>query len=151
MTIRKATVKDLKSIKELYWELDSVAINLKPEDFKHKERSDEHLIEIINSDKSDFLVAMISKKVAGFSLIYERELDSDKNPHKYAYIQDFVVKKEYRRRGVGARLMDVSKVWAKNRNALELRLSIMPENENARRFYTKHGLIMQTVIMECNL
>ena len=46
------------------------------------------------------------------------------------------------------RLMEASKAWGKARGAQYLRLSVLPDNLGAQRFYARHGLVPQMVTME---
>jgi ribosomal protein S18 acetylase RimI-like enzyme len=153
MIIRIANVNDINAIINLFYELDTGAINSQPEHFQRGERTNEYLSEIINNEKSDFLVVELSSEIIGFSLLYEKKVKSLSLlvPCKYTYIQDFVIKEEYRNQGFGAKLMNESKKWATKHNSEYLRLSVLPNNKNAQRFYASHGLIEQMITMECSL
>ena len=121
--------------------------------FQRGERTFEYLAGIINDEKSDFLVSEINSEIVGFSLIYEKEVKglSLLVPCKYTYIQDFIVKRKYRNQGIGSKLIDKSKEWAKNHKSEYLRLSVLPDNKDAQHFYTRHGLYEQMITMECSL
>ena len=153
MIIRKANIEDIDEINKLYYELDTDAINMQPEHFQRGSRSFEYLSELINDDKSDFILAVEDEKVIGFSLLSERVAANISLlvPCKYAYIQDFVVTEKYRNKGFGTVLMEESKKWAKDRHLDYLRLSVLPENKDARRFYKRHGLGEQMITLECAL
>lgn len=151
MIIRTASVRDISAVVDLFWELDTGAIASQPEHFQRGERSVEYLSGIINDERSDFLVADHNGEIVGFSLLYEKEVKglSLLVPCRYAYIQDFVVKGSHRNRGVGSQLMAESKLWAKQRGLDYLRLSVLPDNVDAQRFYRRHGLHEQMITMEC--
>jgi len=151
--IRPATVQDIGAIVDLFWELDTDAIAAQPEHFQRGERSVEYLTGIVNDGKSDFLVADLNGEIVGFSLLYEKEVKglSLLVPCRYAYIQDFVVKASHRNRGIGSHLMAESKSWATTRRLDYLRLSVLPDNVDAQRFYRRHGLHEQMITMECPL
>ena len=153
MIFRKATNNDIDKINELFYELDTDAINAQPEHFQRGCRSFEYLSGLINGESSDFILAIADNNIIGFSLLLEKTTPdiSLLVSHKIAYIQDFIVTKSYRNKGVGAALMMQSKQWAKDRNADYLRLSVLPENKDAQRFYTRHGLYEQMITMECSL
>ena len=153
MTFRKATTEDIDAINELFYELDTGSINMRPTHFQRGVRSLEYLSGLINDEKSDFILAIIDGVIVGFSLIFVKATPdvSLLVPSKYAFIQDFVVAERYRNKGIGAMLMEQSKQWAKERNMDYLRLSVLPENEGARRFYKYHGLSEQMITMECPL
>jgi Acetyltransferases len=153
MIIRKATIEDIDSINNLFYELDTDAINMQPEHFQRGNRSVEYLSGLINGEKSDFLLVVVDDKIIGFSLIFEREPPSLNLlvPCKIAYIQDFIISEYYRNRGIGSYLMEESKLWAKNRALEYIRLSVIPKNKAAQRFYMRHGLQEQMISMECVL
>lgn len=153
MIIRKATVEDIDSINELFFELDTGSINMQPEHFQRGSRSFEYLSDLIKNDKSDFLLAVIDDAIVGFSLLLAKET-ANLNllvPCKYAYIQDFVVDEKHRNKGIGTILMNESKQWAIERQMDYLRLSVIPANKDAQRFYARHGLTEQMISMECSL
>lgn len=153
MDIRKAVANDIPEINQLFWELDTDAIKYQPEHFQRSERTEDYLVEIIESQKSDFLVAVLYNEVVGFSLLYEKEVKglSLLIPCKYAYLQDFIVKEKYRNRGIGTQLLEASRQWAKERGMEYLRLSVFPANDSSIRFYKNHGLLEQMLTMECSL
>lgn len=153
MMIRFANVNDINEIINLFYELDTDAINSQPNHFQRGERTFEYLSGIINDEKSDFLVSEINSEIVGFSLLYEKEVKglSLLVPCKYTYIQDLIVKRKYRNQGIGSKLIDKSKEWAKNHKSEYLRLSVLPENKDAQHFYTRHGLYEQMITMECSL
>jgi ribosomal protein S18 acetylase RimI-like enzyme len=153
MIIRLATVEDIEAINKLFYELDTDAINMQPQHFQRGSRSVDYLAGLINDQKSAFLLAIIEDEIIGFSLLFEKAT-ANMNllvPCKFAYIQDFVVSFKYRNQGVGSRLMEESKVWAKARGLDYLRLSVFPDNVAAQRFYSRHGLGKQMITMECRL
>lgn len=150
MNIRTATATDIPQIKALFWELDTDGILYQPEHFQRSERSENELLDIINSPTATFLLAVLGHEVVGFSLLYEKEV---KGPSllircKYAYLQDFVVTEKHRNRGIGSQLLEASKQWAKDRNLEYLRLSVFPANESGIRFYKRHGLLEQMLTLE---
>jgi len=153
MLIRKATVDDIRAINELFWELDTDAINEQPEHFQRGERTIEYLSGIVEDEKSDFLVAVIDEEIVGFSLLFQKETKglSLLVPCKYAYLQDFIVTGTHRNKGIGSKLLHESKEWAKAHGMEYLRLSVLPENKKAQHFYMKHGLTEQMITMECSL
>lgn len=153
MVIRLATIADIDAIIDLFWELDTGAINSQPEHFQRSERTFKYLSDIINDNKSDFLVAVLNNEIVGFSLLYEKEVKglSLLVPCKYAYLQDFVIKEKYRNQGIGSKLMEESKLWAANHQLDYLRLSVLPDNKDAQRFYSRFGLNEQMITMECSL
>ena len=153
MVFRTATVDDIEAINNLFYELDTGAIEMQPEHFQRGSRSSEYLSGLISDEKSDFLMAVIDDEIVGFSLLFAKETANINLlvPCKYAYIQDFVVAEKHRNKGIGTALLEQSKQWAKERHIDYLRLSVIPANKDALRFYTRHGLCEQMITMECSL
>lgn len=58
---------------------------------------------------------------------------------KYLYIADFSVRKEYRRLGIGRKLIDAAMEIAKNQNNRGLSLTAQDNNLSACLFYTSVG------------
>ena len=155
MTIRPATSagEDLAAIRALFWQLDTHAVASQPQHFQRGERSAAYLLGLIEGENSDFLLAEQDGEVIGFSLIFFK-WSSDIPvlvPSKFAYIQDFVVREGLRGLGIGSALMEASKAWGRARGAQYLRLSVLPDNLRAQRFYARHGLDVQMVTMESAL
>lgn len=153
MMIRYATENDIDAINSLFWELDADAIRFQPEHFRRSVRTKEYLLDIIQSEKSDFILAVLENEPVGFSLIYEKETKglSLLIPCRYGYVQDFIVTEKHRNRGIGSQLFEASKQWAKEHELEYLRLSVFPVNESGIRFYKRHGLQEQMLSMECRL
>jgi ribosomal protein S18 acetylase RimI-like enzyme len=58
------------------------------------------------------------------------------------FIQDFCVAKEYRRKGIGYKLMDKAKEWTKVNNLKGIMLETQDVNIAACRFYKKYGFLL---------
>jgi len=155
MIIRPATNagEDLSAIRALYWQLDTHAVASQPWHFQRGERSAEYLLGLIDDENSDFLLAELDSEIVGFSLIAMKEVKDIPVlvPGKYAYIMDFVVREDLRGKGIGGTLMEASKAWARARGGEFLRLSVLPDNLGAQRFYARHGLVPQMITLESKL
>ena len=62
-----------------------------------------------------------------------------KNWNKYAFIEDIAVSKNYRKNGVGTKLIEKAIEWAKSKNLPGLMLETQDNNLSACRFYNKLG------------
>ncbi|MEC2478972.1 streptothricin N-acetyltransferase SatA, partial [Bacillus cereus] len=65
-----------------------------------------------------------------------------KNWNHYAYIEDITVDKKYRTLGVGKRLVDQAKQWAKKGNMPGIMLETQNNNVAACKFYEKCGFVI---------
>lgn len=153
MKVRKAIANDLPIIKTLYWLLDTDAVYYQSNHFVRTERPDDFILDIINNEKSDFLLGEVDNKTIGFALLMEKETSniSCLKKERYAYILDYVIAEEYRSKGYGSLLMESSKEWGRKKNLDFLRLSVFPENHKGIKFYEKQGLKTTMNTMEFSL
>ena len=153
MTIRSAIGEDLAVIRALFWQLDTHAIESQPQHFRRGERTDEYLLSLIEDENSDFLLVELDGEAVGFSLLFFKWTKdiSLLVPCKFAYIQDFIVREDLRGQGIGTALMEASMDWARARSAGYLRLSVLPDNLGAQRFYARLGLVPQMITMEVEI
>lgn len=153
MKIRKATREDVQAIKDLYWLLDTDAVFYQPNAFVRTERPAGFILDIINSEKSDFLLIEADKKVIGFALLQEKKTPdiSCLIKKNYVHVLDLVIAEEYRSKGYGGALLEASKEWGRERGLDLLRLSVFSEKHRAISFYLNHGLRPSMLTMECEL
>ncbi|GHU19211.1 hypothetical protein FACS1894163_11890 [Spirochaetia bacterium] len=153
MEFKLAEIKDISRINELFYELDSDAIETQPEHFQRGDRTNEYYENIIMDNKSDFILVILDDKIIGFSLLFEKEVKglSLLVPCKYTYIQDFIITKKQRNKGIGKKLLEISKKWAKEHGTEYLRLSVIPKNTKGIRFYKNNGMNEQMISMECKI
>jgi len=87
---------------------------------------------------SDIIVADIGRKVIGYLVL----MDSGKD----AKIMSFAVKKEFRKKGVGSKLMDEAIKRCRERGKGRLLLEVRVSNTSAQEFYKKRGFkIISTI------
>jgi len=80
---------------------------------------------------SDLIVADIGGKVVGYISLMEMGMD--------AKILSFAVKKEFRNRGIGSRLLDTAIERCKEKGKSKVFLEVRVSNEAAQRLYKKKG------------
>lgn len=68
-------------------------------------------------------------------------------PMKFVSVAEIVVAQACQRKGVGHALMEQAKVWAKQRGAKDLRLSVAVFNRTARDFYVREGFGVKHEVM----
>lgn len=153
MEIRIAKLADIDRINELFWELDTQSISEQPEHFQRGERAFNYYSDLINNESSDFLLGIVDNIIIGFSLLIQKEVKGLNLlvPCKYTYIQDFIITADFRNNGYGTKLVQASHLWAQEHNSEFLRLSVMPKNELAIRFYKRNGFVAQMITMECHI
>lgn len=86
---------------------------------------------LVDPDRTIFL-AYVEEQIAG-QIVLRR------NWNQYAFIEDIVVDKGFRRRGVGAGLMEAAKAWAQENGLAGLMLETQDNNVSACKFYEASG------------
>ena len=61
------------------------------------------------------------------------------NPHRYVYISNLAVSREFRRRGIAQELLESCEQLTRSWGYSELHLHVMGDNERGRNLYQKLG------------
>jgi GNAT superfamily N-acetyltransferase len=93
------------------------------------------LRQAIESHDSVVLVAEEGDRLVGFLTGYQ-DLHSVRFGYR-AWVEDIAVDPERRSRGVGKRLLDAAKAWARERGATHLELDSAEGRHDAHRFYER--------------
>ncbi len=86
--------------------------------------------EIVNAN-SHYIVAKLNNKIVGFAGIWKSVDD--------VHITDIVVKKDFRKNGIGSLLLQKLILLTKELNYTELTLEVNSNNEIAKKLYLKFG------------
>lgn len=70
---------------------------------------------------------------------------------RHLYIDDLVVKKDYRSQGLGAQLLKFAENAAKEEQCTGLRLCTGVENQSGKKFYEKEGWNLRAVVYKKKL
>ena len=152
--IRTATAADLPAILELYRILDEELVDLQPDFFCAAPREEEPLQRYIASADADFLLAEQEGTVVGLALVLYAGWTPEFScvlPHRYASLNDLVVRREKRRQGIGSTLLAATKRWARDRRLEYLELNVLSQNSNAIELYEAHDFVEATRTMRCML
>lgn len=85
-------------------------------------------------------VAEVEGKIVGMALYYDT-FSTWKG--KMLYLEDFVVKSDYRSYGIGKKLFDAYLAEAKERNCTIAKWEVLDWNKEAIRFYEREGAIIE--------
>ena len=104
----------------------------------------------LKSKKNLMLVAEDNGKVigGGFCKI-EKEPNWSKNKNR-GHIGVLFVEKEYRRKGIGSRIIDELVKWLKKKNITDVRIQVYSKNTNAINAYKKYGFKEHILEMRLN-
>ena len=156
MKIRKATAKDIPRIQQLYRQLDEHHVCLLPHVFQNVDgnaRPDSLIDQWIEEQDADYLLAEKDDIVVGF--VNVRKSAYPKHPmfraREVVLIENAVVDKPYRGKGIGTALFDAAVTWAKNWGVVQIQTNVWNENAGARDFYLAQGFCPTTMNMELNI
>lgn len=131
MEIRRITLNDLSRVFELLNEL-----------YENKLEYDKfsQIYQLKLSDiNSYYIVAILDNKIVGI-LTSEIQVKLHR-AKKQSFIEDLIVDKEYRNRGIGKALIQNAVDYAKNNDCEVIELTSHINNENAHRFYENNNFI----------
>ena len=133
--IRPAAEADLPELVELLRQLFELEQDFEPDASKQQAG----LSLMLESPFAELLIAECGGRVAGFCGV---QLQISTAMGSYAaQIEDLVLHPEFRRRGIGSRLLDAAGAWAKQRGARRLQLNCDDQNLPAMRFYEARNWI----------
>jgi len=135
ITLRKATPDDIPAIHELVREL---AIYEKAE-HEFTATLDDYYQDF-EADIFDAHVAEADGEVVGMALYY---MTYSTWKGRMFYLEDFVVKKAYRRFGIGQRLFDAFVQEAKRQKCRMAKWQVLDWNEPAIQFYKKNQAVIE--------
>ena len=96
---------------------------------------------ISNNESTIFLALINSNNPAGFVQLYETF--GSLHLGKIIILYDLYVKEEFRKHGIGKKLMKKSEEYAKSIGAKSIELSTAKDNINAQSIYEKIGYIRE--------
>ncbi len=104
--------------------------------------AEDHVRQLIEGEQSAVYVAEEDERVLGyvFLRVYQAGFLDIIKPHTVAEISDIAVTVAERGKGIGHALFEVSREWARSRNAERLELTVWEFNRAARAFYERHGM-----------
>lgn len=146
--IRKMTVADIDTVTKIFVEVFSpeyisfgeltIGRAIAPSISSQNIRDIFHqqLLTEINDDKVGFFVAICAEKIAGFVLT---SIHSTPAGHQECWLDDLVVSPNYRRQGIGQKLVQTVINWGRERNAKYFLLESGIHNEKVHDFLEKLG------------
>jgi GNAT superfamily N-acetyltransferase len=133
--IRKATKQDIAAIYNMVYEL--AVFEKEPEALKigikdYEEAFSEKLI--------DSIVAELHGEIIGITVFY---MTFSTWRGKCLYLEDFFVKPEYRKLGIGQKLFDAYIAEAKSKGARQAKWQVLDWNDVGLNFYSRNNAIIE--------
>lgn len=151
-SIEVASIEDLSSIQELTKKLFEHEIknnfddNIDPR-WSYSEEGEQELTERITSKDSTGLVYKKDNNVLGYLIGLIEEEETGRVDSRYANLEHMFVEETARKDGVGKKLVEEFKTWAKKNNLKRIKVNVSFENKNAIEFYKKVGLLPADITM----
>lgn len=99
----------------------------------------EFVEELLEKDEALVLVALSDGKVAAQAIAMIAEYPPIYQIDKYGKLLYWMVKNEFRRQGIGERMLKRMKLWFKEKSIDRIELSVAARNEIGCSFWKKHG------------
>lgn len=95
----------------------------------------------LSSSKKHLVVVCEEKgKIVGYLVgLLESDASQYKNTKIVASLEHMFVEKQYRRRGIGKKLFDFFREWAKDNKAEQVKVGVLCNNEETIKFYKELG------------
>ena len=141
MIIRKATIKDFEKLKDI--KLESKKDEMKYSDSlkplsKTIDIYFEYFKDELKKKNSTVFIAEDKKPIGIIIATFFQPLRISKFARK-GYVSNLYVKKNYRNRGIGKKLLHTSLKWLKENNIKYISLEIHLDNKKALKFYRDLG------------
>jgi ribosomal protein S18 acetylase RimI-like enzyme len=150
MNIRTAIVTDIEKILFLENQVFQIHLKARPDCVGKRYMNYDYLKNIIIENNKKIFIAEENNEVIGFCIVYIYEIKN--HPifldMKNIEIENICVDENHRKKGVGKRLFEEVKLFAKNNNAQFIELTVWEFNQNAKKFYENMGMKIRENRME---
>ena len=143
MKILEAKEKDIPALFELINEVHALHINWFPKWYKKIKKDEviEWLKKLLDDNNIKILIAFMDSEAIGYVIakIVNREEDAFRYSAQLMEIDQICVTEKHRNRGIGKRLVEEIKGYAKKLSINTIFLSVLAKNSSAVRAYTRMG------------
>lgn len=143
ITVSEAKKKDIPALFELINEVHTLHINWFPEWYKKIKKDEviEWLRKLLNDKEVKIIIAFMGAEAIGYVIakIENREENAFRYPAQLMEIDQICVTEKHRNQGVGKRLVEEVKGYAKKLGINTIFLSVLAKNSSAVRAYTNMG------------
>lgn len=145
--IRKATADDISETAEIYKELHEHHIKIRP-DFYRSPDMDFYRNQLAEQLDNVFVIED-GGVIQGYATLFvDMRDDCIHITRKRCYVDQFAVKNEFRRQGIGSKLMQFIREYALENDCTVIELGVWYENYDAVDFYGKNGFVPRTLNLE---
>ena len=147
--LQLATKADRAAVNEIARQVHGLHVQWRPDIFCQTEElySEVRFDECIS--KRQLYVAKIEGNVVGYALLLTRDVNvNGLNPCRIMAIDEFAVHEAARGHGIGTEMMADIRALAKAFRCTHLKLNVYPQNDDAIRFYERHGFMVRSIDMQ---
>ncbi len=154
LTIRKATKKDLETVKNFTHKLnksqyDTYDKTINP-DFALSSGGEKYLQRALSDDGAIFLAEKQNVPV-GFIVATVESVGDFRTINTYCEIDFMWVDDAYRNQNIGTELIKHVEDWCRGRNIKRMRIAVDASNEAALRLYKKQSFKEYDIVLEKNI
>lgn len=155
MQIRFAKKEDLEQINELRKQVNDLHVKGKPEIFKpgFSDELREYIYDIFRDAQKKIIVCVSDGNICALAVLHH--IIRPETPYMferdYLDIDEFCVDEAFRRRGIGARMIDFIRDFAKSEGFERIELNMWEFNQDALAFYEAVGFSTCRRYMEMKL
>ena len=131
---------DLTLCKEFFAEYEGYHKEFFDTEFLSDADISDRFLQSIESSSSATIIALLDDKIVGYALIAVREQPHFYKIKKVGAISGLMVAKNYRRKGIGTRLLAESKAYFRRNGIKYFTLYTAIANQGATRFYEQNGM-----------
>lgn len=155
ISVRKYNNNDNDSVIKLYYQIDNQHYQKLPDEFLEPIkiiRDNKYFENIISSNDSILFVAEIDNLIVGLIEVYIKQNTTIvSNPIKIGYIYAIVVDENYRREGIGKKLLSEAKEWLKSNEVKRVDLRVYDFNNEAMKFFSNYEFNIQSYFLTSKL
>lgn len=145
-TIRIATIEDLQALREIGIEtfVDTFAAQNKPENMQvylEKAFDEQRLAQEVNQPGSTFYLLEEDGESAGFLKLNVGDAQSEPMGDEALEIERIYIRRAFKRRGFGRKLIDLAHKAAEEQGKRKLWLGVWEKNADAAAFYERLGFV----------
>ncbi|MCQ2450922.1 MAG: GNAT family N-acetyltransferase [Clostridia bacterium] len=153
MNIRRAEDKDRESVLKLLSQVLEVHAEIRPDIFISgtTKYTSENLSQMFKDEEKPIFVAVNENdNVLGYAFCAFKNQPFSNNmvPFTSLFIDDFCVDAKERGKGIGTKLFEFIKQFAKENNCYEITLNVWEGNDSAKNFYNRLGMKPKETNME---
>lgn len=103
---------------------------------------DTYFRELLEDPNCEILVAKFNEEIVGFAVMELNESPpfESMTPRKFAYMNDFGIKNDFQRNGIGRALFSACVEWSRSKGAESMDLNVWEFNQKAISFYQSFGM-----------